>query len=75
MTEQGFRQSASVGAGRGYTVGMALNPTQRDEIIVCAGDKPPGEAGVDIQIWKERNCCEALYGTNLINQCRSYGIP
>lgn len=48
MTEQGSRQSATVGTGRGYTVGMALNPKQRDEIIVCAGDKPPGEAGVDL---------------------------
>jgi len=41
---QGDRQSATVGTGKGYTVGMALNPKQQDELLVCAGDKPPGTA-------------------------------
>ena len=40
---QGVRQSASVGTGQGYTVGMALNPERQHELLVCAGDKPPGE--------------------------------
>ena len=41
---QGMRQSATIGTGKGYTVGMALNPKRQDELIVCAGDKPPGDA-------------------------------
>ena len=39
---QGERQSATVGTGLGYTVGLALNPKHQGELIVCAGDKPPG---------------------------------
>ena len=36
-------QSKSTGRRQGYVIGLALNPERQGELLVTAGDRPPGE--------------------------------
>lgn len=38
----GQQQSTGFALGQGYAIGLALNPFKKGELIVTAGDRPPG---------------------------------
>ena len=38
----GQQQSKTIGKGLGYAIGLALNPHKQGEILITAGDRPPG---------------------------------
>ena len=38
----GEGQSKATGRGLGYVIGLALNPKRQGELLVTAGDRPPG---------------------------------
>ena len=38
----GQQQSKTIGKGLGYAIGLALNPYKQGEILITAGDRPPG---------------------------------
>ena len=38
----GQQQSKGFAEGQGYAIGLALNPFRQGELIVTAGDRPPG---------------------------------
>lgn len=50
-----------MGRGLGYTVGLALNPDQQGELIVCAGDKAPGVAYSIVRLIHVNNALEANF--------------
>ena len=58
---QGEGQSATVGRGLGYTVGLALNPEQQGELTVCAGDRAPGVVNSIIRLTHVNNAQEAKF--------------
>ena len=50
-----------MGRGLGYTVGLALNPEQQGELIVCAGDRAPGVVNSIIRLTHVNNAQEAKF--------------
>ena len=39
----GQQQAKDFAKGQGYAIGLALNPYRQGELIVTAGDRPPGQ--------------------------------
>ena len=39
----GQQQSKDFAKGHGYAIGLAINPFRQGELIVTAGDRPPGD--------------------------------
>ena len=39
----GRQQAKDFAKGQGYAIGLALNPYRQGELIVTAGDRPPGQ--------------------------------
>lgn len=39
----GQQQSKDFAKGQGYAIGLAVNPFRQGELIVTAGDRPPGD--------------------------------
>ena len=66
----GEGQSKTTGRGLGYVIGLALNPKRQGELLVTAGDRPPGGglavgplAGLQGRLQGERQpCCRAGWG-------------
>lgn len=38
----GQQQAKGFAEGQGYAIGLALNPFRQGELLVTAGDRPPG---------------------------------
>ena len=64
----GQQQAKDFAKGQGYAIGLAPNPYRRGELIVTAGDRPPGQQCILINA----SHCIGLYVICL--PARGFGI-
>lgn len=75
----GQQQAKDFAKGQGYAIGLALNPYRQGELIVTAGDRPPG-IGVHVHHSRDggntlQDITEDVYGKGGLQACRGSHTP
>lgn len=75
----GQQQAKDFAKGQGYAIGLALNPYRQEELIVTAGDQPPG-IGVHVHHSRDggitfQDITEDVYSKVDLQDCRGSHTP
>ena len=66
----GQQQAKDFAKGQGYAIGLAVNPFREGELIVTAGDRPPG---LLLKVWvvggNKPEACGSLAGSHSFHLC------